>query len=196
MKSKITLTLSILLLSVSAFAAHFNIGFGGSIGFVYSPQQTNVTVGDTVIWTGNFASHPLASLSVPNGATTFNYAGANSTFLYVVTVVGNYNFECAIHHFTGTINAVEPSFVGAVTQQTAIAIYPTSVHNFLKITIPSNTKPLFAEVKNIVGQTALKVELSGEVVNTLDLSNLINGFYFVAIRSNMEVVKVVRIVKE
>ena len=46
------------------------------------------------------------------------------------------------------------------------------------------------------GKLIFKKELSNAVVNTIDLSNLNNGFYFVVIRNEMDIVKVVRIVKE
>ncbi|MEI7801023.1 MAG: T9SS type A sorting domain-containing protein [Bacteroidota bacterium] len=196
MKSKITITVSMLLISISSFATQFNIGFGGSIGLAYSPNVVHVTVGDTVNWMGSFDNHPLASTSVPSGATAFSYGGPNSTFSYVVPVAGTYNFQCSIHLFTGQIIADAGTGINENRIQNEISIYPTSTHNFLKINLPSTSKNLFVEVKNIVGQTAMKSQLASGIENTLDLSNLYNGIYFIAIRNDMDVVKVVRIVKE
>lgn len=196
MKSKITILLAMLLISINTFATQFNIGFGGSIGMTYSPSVVHVTVGDTVNWMGSFDNHPLASTSVPNGANSFSYGGPNSSFSYVVNVIGTYNFHCTVHLFTGQIIADEGTGISSITGENDISVYPTSTRNFLKINLPSSTKNLFVEVKNIVGQTAMKSQLASGIENTLDLSNLYNGIYFVAIRNDMDVVKVVRIVKE
>ncbi len=197
MKSKITLVLSFVLLSFGAFATNHIINFGGSFGMNYSPNQLNVTVGDTITWMGDFMSHPLESTSVPAGADTFQYHGVLPAHSYVVVVEGAYNFHCTVHLFSGQVVAtVFPSSVSQIKPSSEISIYPTSTHNFLKISLPSESKLLVAEVKNILGQTALKSELANGSITTLDLSNLYNGIYFVAIRNDMDVVKVVRIVKE
>ena len=196
MKSKITLLFSIVFLSYGAFATSHLIQFGGSIGMAYSPSVVLANIGDTVIWGGDFSFHPLESTSVPSGANTFNVTSGTS-FIYILSVAGDYNFRCSVHLFTGQVKASTGS-TGTLnkTAQSEILIYPTAVHNFLKISLPSSGKSLIADVKNIVGQTVLQIDLSEGSINTLDFSGLYNGIYFVAIRNDMDVVKVVRVVKE
>lgn len=197
MKSKITLLFSFVLLSFGAFATNHIINFGQSFGMNYVPNLVNVVVGDTITWTGDFSFHPLESTSVPSGADTFQYHGVSPVHFYVIMVAGTYNFHCAQHLFTGQIVATDfPNGINPMQPVSEISIYPTSVHNFLKINLPPSSKSYVAEVKNILGQTALKSELSNGSITTLDLSNLYNGIYFIAIRDEMDVVKVVRVVKE
>ncbi len=197
MKSKITLLLALTFFSFGAFATNHIINFGASFGFNYVPNSLIVEVGDSVQWWGDFMAHPLQENSAPTGAAAFGYNNTNPIYTYVVTVAGDYTFQCAIHGFTGQFTATNPSTaISTVTPSNEISIYPTAVHNFLKISLPSQPKNLFVEVKNIVGQTQLKIDLANSEVNTLDLSGLNNGFYFIAIRNEADVVKVVRIVKE
>lgn len=74
----------------------------------YIPDQLDVMVGDTIIWQGNFAMHPLESTSVPDGAEPF----ANSTgseYRYVVEVAGHYTYHCVAHQpaMSGEFTAYE-----------------------------------------------------------------------------------------
>jgi len=84
------------------------VQFGGAVGFAYSPSSFTVTVGDTVMWEGDFIVHPLASTSVPATAQAFSN-GSGPNFKYVVKVQGTYNFHCTIHLFTGTFTASQSS---------------------------------------------------------------------------------------
>ncbi len=193
MKSKIISTL-LVLFSVATFGTTHNISFAN---FAYSPNLVLITVGDTVTWSGDFTSHPLESTMVPVGAQAFSNS-VGSSFNYVVSVSGDYTFHCTIHSsMTGTIKASTPSTgIGMNNSINEILIYPTAVHSFLKISIPTSSINLIAEVKNILGQTTMKAELSNGSITTLDLSNQNNGIYFIAIRNELDLVKVVRVVKE
>lgn len=162
----------------------------------YSPNVVLANVGDTIIWGGDFSFHPLESTTVPSGANTFNVTSGTS-FIYVLSVAGDYNFHCSVHLFTGQVKATASSTeTSNIDPQSEILIYPTGVHNFLKINMPSSGKSHVADIKNIVGQTVLYMDLSNGSINTLDFSGLYNGIYFVAIRNEMDIVKVVRVVKE
>ncbi len=195
MKSKIFTTL-LVLTSFSTFATTHIFTFGGSLGDVYSPILVNVLVGDTVTWNGDFASHPLESQTIPAGAASF-VCTTGTTFSYAVLFAGDYFFRCDNHStMTGQIKASTPSSVKITDSKNEISIYPTAVLSFLKINMPLSNKIYVADVKNILGQTVLHSELANGNVTTLNLSDIYNGIYFIAIRNDMDVVKVVRIVKE
>ena len=79
--------------------------------YSYSPAEMEVRVGDTIEWSGNFSSHPLASASIPEGAATINRISEGADYRYVVTVPGVYNYQCENHHhsgMTGTFTAAAP----------------------------------------------------------------------------------------
>ncbi len=83
--------------------------------FSYDPSQLDVAVGDTIVWQGNFAAHPLESTSVPTGAAPWGPISSGSEFRYVVEVEGQYDYHCTLHHtsygmsgsFTATVTSVE-----------------------------------------------------------------------------------------
>ena len=62
----------------------------------YTPSNFEALVGDTVIWQGIFADHPLQSTTIPPGATSFSQSTGTS-FSYVIQVAGDYNYHCTIH---------------------------------------------------------------------------------------------------
>jgi plastocyanin len=95
-----------LLFSTSQSATNFTIVFGGTVGLSYSPSFLSVSVGDTVTWVGDFASHPLSSTTIPVGASSWQ-VGTGSSFSYVVPVPGSYNYTCDVHGpaMSGSFNA-------------------------------------------------------------------------------------------
>jgi plastocyanin len=85
---------------------HF-VQFGGSFGLAYSPNSLNVSVGDTIVWQGDFSMHPLSSVSIPTSASVF-HQGSGSEFSYIVRTAGIYNYQCDFHFgsgMTGSFNA-------------------------------------------------------------------------------------------
>jgi plastocyanin len=79
----------------------------------YTPSQFQASVGDTVIWQGDFFSHPLRSSTIPAGAASFAQSSGTS-LSYVLQVAGTYNFRCDFHGgdgmtgtFTTSVTSVE-----------------------------------------------------------------------------------------
>lgn len=88
-----------LLFSTSVHAAQHDIYFGGennSPAFGYAPNTMEVNVGDTIVWHGDFAMHPLASFAVPDGAPAFSNS-TGTTFQYVVMNSGSFRYRCLAH---------------------------------------------------------------------------------------------------
>ena len=95
-----------LIFSVSnmVYAANHIIKFGGTFGLNYNPSNLNVSVGDTVTWQGSFSSHPLSSISVPDGAVTFS-KNSGSSLSYIVQMAGTYNYKCDFHATSGMVGS-------------------------------------------------------------------------------------------
>jgi plastocyanin len=73
----------------------------------YTPSSFQATVGDTVVWQGDFPSHPLQSTTIPSGAPSFS-SSSGTTFSYRIQVAGTYNYLCVFH---------QPSMAGSFTAQ-------------------------------------------------------------------------------
>ncbi len=104
-------------------ATTHTISFGGTS---FSPNTLSVTTGDTVTWTGAFGFHQIQSTSVPATAATFGPTSNTATsFSYVVTVAGTYNYQCNIHFSMGMTGTFTATAAAASTK--AITLSATSV---------------------------------------------------------------------
>ena len=76
-------------------------------GTSFSPNSLNVNVGDTVKFVWSNGSHTTTAVSVPQGAATWNSPlnSSSTSFFYVVTVAGTYNFHCNIHYSMGMVGS-------------------------------------------------------------------------------------------
>ncbi|SRR5579883_131043 len=88
--------------ATSASATTHIVKFGGR---KYTPKTLTVAVGDTIIWQGDFEEHPLTLTSAPKGAPGFAHIEKGSSFRYVVTVAGNYNYICDEHEDEGMVGS-------------------------------------------------------------------------------------------
>jgi len=93
-------------------------------GMSFTPQDLNITVGDTVVWNATEGFHNI------NGSTTtfpsnpesfFNGAPAGSpwTFSHVFTIAGTYDYQCDVHFSMG--------MVGTITVAEAIDCSPDTI---------------------------------------------------------------------
>lgn len=85
------------------------VNFGGSLGDSYEPESFKVSVGDTILWQGPFSKHPMTLMKAPKGAAGFSNINSGTSYRYVVTVPGSYEYQCDKHvdmGMTGSFTAV------------------------------------------------------------------------------------------
>lgn len=163
-------------LSANIFSNTVTISAGG---FAFSPNSTTLNVGDTIKWVWGSGTHTTTSTSVPSGALTWNAAldNINTSFTYVVTVAGQYSYQCNFHvamGMTGTINA------------NPIGIVPISGNVPEKYMLYQNFPNPFNPVTNIKfdlpkrTMIELKIfDLTGGVVETIANGEIEAGSYSV-----------------
>ncbi len=86
-----------LIFSFKSFGVTWNVNVAD---FSFNPPTLpNVHVGDTVKWQWLNGIHTTTSLTIPAGALPWDspLSSSNQTFRYVVTVAGNYNYQCTPH---------------------------------------------------------------------------------------------------
>lgn len=128
-------------LSVNATTHTINVS-----NFQFSPASVpNVACGDTIKWQWINGSHTTTSTTIPAGAVSWNsnINSSTSTYMYVPTIPGTYNYHCIPHLFTGSfvVGCASPAVVfqndygttdslsdasGACVQQTADGGYITA----------------------------------------------------------------------
>ena len=130
------LLLSLFLLLFFSFSQATTINIDVS-DFAFNPAVVVAEVGDTLIWTESSGTHTTTSTSVPSGATTWDYTftGTGDTFIYNITVPGDYAYQCSNHPslMTGTIRVadilpLEENFDYA-TSQTLTDVSPWQNHS-------------------------------------------------------------------
>ena len=174
--------------------------------FSFSPSSVNAMVSDTILWTWASGSHTTTSTSVPAGAATWNQSmnSSSTTFQYVITVAGTYNYKCTPHAssgMTGTINATNPTGINQVTKsEPSISFYPNPVNDKLFI----NLKNFIADKGQIIIYDVLGREINrqqiqiyrGENEYALNVTDLRRGFYFVKVLSAERLDVVMKIIKQ
>ena len=83
--------------------------------FVFTPNNLNITVGDTIKWQWVNGIHTTTSMTIPVGAATWDapITSTNQTFFYRVTTAGNYHYKCT-PHFPGMEGDFNASPIGIV----------------------------------------------------------------------------------
>jgi plastocyanin len=192
MKSSLFIgVLAAVLSSGVASATSYTIRFGGGFGNTYEPKKLTVAVGDTIIWRGDFVSHPLQSTSVPTGADPFaqDTGTVYTPLRYVVRVAGVYDYECAIHGssgMTGQFTATTAGVSGSASSDKA-EIMPQAVKDQIgvRLTLSQNSN-VSARLHDALGR--VMIEIMPEVRDAgvgeirLDSRGLPAGSYFLEVR--------------
>jgi plastocyanin len=190
-KSSLLALMAVFCAAQSPQATTHIVQFGGALGFAYSPSSFSATVGDTVKWEGDFASHPLSSTSIPVTAQTW-HNGSGSSFIYVIEVAGTYNYQCDFHasigmagSFTVTQSGIRyrPLSAGSsATEEVWLSVLDNSGMPIVSMTLPS-TRQVTVKLFNLSGleiATVLKkVVRAGTYTIPIDTKTLANGVYFV-----------------
>ena len=182
----LTLFCSLVLLN-NLQATTFTVTFGGS-ALTYVPSTLNVKVGDIIVWNGSFASHPLASTTIPAAAAKFNNT-TGSTFSYTVTAAGTYNYICTVHQGAGMVGSFVASAATATSDVSSRMAQLTVLNggNLLNLTLDNS-------VANSEKQIQI-VDVSGRLVSSnvmragttelpIDTHRLSPGIYIIAVRDD------------
>ncbi len=128
------LSLILLFIGVQSFATIHSVTVAN---FQFNPANFSAQVGDTVRWTWSSGSHTTTSGNnnggIPVGAASWNenINSGNTTYEYVITIPGTYNYRCIPH---------SPEMIG---QFTASGVFPVTLFDF-KVSATSNNKALIS----------------------------------------------------
>ena len=101
----------------SATAATVNVNVGP--GFSFSPANTTVAAGDTIVWTF-LSTHSTTSDSQTAAEAWDSGIRSSGTFSHTFTVPGTYPYYCSLHSFPGG------TFMNGSVQVTAV-VAPVSI---------------------------------------------------------------------
>ena len=107
----------------------------------FSPSFISVIVGDTVRWKwdNSASAHTTTSISVPFDALTWDNPidNANTSFDYIVTKAGTYNYECTFHAAMGMTGSFTATGTTAINNSVSSSFFTinTIVVDVLEITV-------------------------------------------------------------
>ncbi len=161
-------------------------------GFSFTPSTVAVTVGDTVKWQWVEGIHTTTSTTIPAGAAAWNAPldAVNTTYKYVVTLPGMYNYICIPHQTFGMVGVINASPIGIKPIGTSVPEAYNLSQNFpnpfnpstnITFDLPKNTAVKLV-VYNIIGEQSAVLfngELNAGSYNAdWDASSFPSGVYF------------------
>ncbi len=181
-------------------AATHTIIFGGAEGFNYAPSTLNALIGDEIIFQGNFGSHPLVSVSVPSGASSFTNTSGSADFSYIVSIAGNYNYQCNFHGSSGMVGSFtveDPLNIKPLTRlNTEVTLYPNPSSDFVNINMSASSNNSFANIYSVNGTIVKTVNLGANGINKISMDDLKVGIYLVQITNNVDFNQNIRFIKQ
>ena len=186
---KTFIILSIILSSVTSKATiHVVEVWSGYYKFLN--EDITIQLGDTVQWLPldiPGMAHTITSTNIPSGAMAFDQiwqAPADTFFQYVPQIVGLYEYECTPHAISngmiGSINVIDGlnGITDEISSENDLRIYPNPTSEIIYFKESSSVYPykIFTSYGNLL--------LSGNTNETVNVSTLADGNYFIKIVSD------------
>jgi plastocyanin len=170
--------------------------------YQFTPNSlTGVKIGDTIEWVWVSGVHTASSVSVPNGAASFDFSISSGKAKYVIKVAGTYDYQCNFHGaggMTGSFVVDAATSVSSINFNELI-LEPNPAHDFVNIKMSSNTNDhAKITVFDLIGRSVLSNEMelySNDRTYTMDISGLKNGMYLVYVSSGASISKAFRMIK-
>ena len=179
MKRIILLYLAIFCMVLQSFATVHTVLVGD---FSFSPNSFAAHPGDTILWKWSNGKHTTTSTTIPINASSWNgNITYNSTsFMYVPTVKGTYNYECTVNpamRMIGSFAVTNNTGLSQVSSAPIIRVYPNPVSISLHIQFNTTGLPVSILLMDANGDVVLKKKYKVFVDADIDLQNIPNGNY-------------------
>jgi len=142
-----------------------------------------INVGDLVRWTWTDTFAHTVQNDV-GSAETFNSGpktGLGNTFTYQFNSIGSNPYKCGFHPLSmaGTITVENPLDIEEYSIEN-FTIMPNPAYEQLSIQLPNRIQINSISIFNLLGQ---KMYSSNKLENSIDISNLSKGLYFIKVSS-------------
>lgn len=167
----------------------------------FSPTTFSAEVGDVVkwIWDSNGMAHNVTSASqtIPGGAAPLASGDLTSgTYIYTLTVEGNYGYACTLHTLSGMAAGFQVEAANGISKpnvSVSLGIFPNPFKG--KVTV-KYTGVESIQVVNVLGEKVKTIELSATENKTdVDFDGLPSGIYFFRFVKDGHIVETKRIIK-
>lgn len=159
--------------------------------FQFSPANLTVMVGDVITWQHVSGFHTTTSVTVPDGAQSWDsdISSSLTSFSYTVTVAGDYSYVCVLHNgMTASFIAEQPVSVARLNNDSKNALNAYYSGGIIRVNyaIVNSGKVSFT-LYTIDGRvlSALKTSsmASGTYNDQFDAGNIPTGVYLLRMES-------------
>lgn len=177
-------------------------------GMTFVPDNLlGVLTGDTVEWVWTGGLHTTTSAVIPEGAATWDeqLSSTHPIVNYVPTVSGEYNYVCTYHAAFGMIGkfTVSSQSAGINTPVAADNIFditpnPVTDNNCILTLSSAQDRKITVKLYDLLGAEIKTAEISlspGTNTQSLNLTGLKNGIYFVQVWNDNEKLQTKKLVK-
>jgi len=154
---------------------------------LFTPNNFTITVGDTIMWMWVNGTHTTTSTTIPVGAAAWDeLIDQNSTsYMYVVSTTGTYNYRCTFHYTMGMIGqftAEQASGISENISGVSLNIFANPVSHQLQVNLKSTlTGELSISLNDITGRQVRLLasgnQTAGEHYMQYNLADLPKGMY-------------------
>ena len=192
MKNKLLLFSALLFIATGSSATIHTVSAGGTDGYSFIPASLTMHPGDTIIWAWGNGSHTTTSTNIPPGAASWN-SNINTTttsFMYVATVPGTYNYQCSFQvamGMTGSFTVTSPSGIPTVSKTSNFTAYPNPASESLHIIFQNSSRSVLISLTDMNGKEVLR-QKSGPISETeLDLTDIPDGTYILHVEQHHKI---------
>ena len=164
--------------------------------YSFTPNSVTANLGDTILWLWSNGGHTTTSESIPAGASSWN-SSINSgitSFKYVPTVAGIYNYECTIHAsmgMTGSFTVANSSGINEFSNASIIKAYPNPVSAALHIQFNfeynSTGLPVTVTLTDMNGRRVIKKKYKAFNDVDIDVQDIPDGTYILYAKQGNDV---------
>ncbi len=190
MKRNILIMISAVLL-IATLSAKATIVVITQQDLTFNPATVSVTVGDTIRWVWTSGDHTTTSATIPTGAAAWDspLTATTTSFDYVVTVEGTYNYVCTPHAaagMVGSFTATGTLGIGDRIDMSSVKVYPNPAKDRAVLVFNSDEASIgHLSVYDLLGNQVSTGEVSvkyGTNNINLPVSNINPGIYFVELK--------------
>ena len=167
----------------------------------YPSTLTEVEIGDTIRWEWVNGTHTTTSLSIPDGANSWDspLSSSNTFFEYVIKEAGTYNYKCTPYESVGMLGSFTVNSVASIrdfqSNISDITLYPNPAKDQMHLSFEadgSNTGYLRIRdmLGKVINETSIDISPGGNQLD-VQVDYLRNGIYFLEmnIRDKKKIVK-------
>lgn len=171
-------------------------------GNSFSPNSlTEIEIGDTIRWEWVSGTHTTTSLTIPDGAQSWDspLTSSSTSYEYVIKEAGSFNYKCTPHESVGMIGSITVNSAASVydirSKISDITLYPNPVKNQLHLSFDAGgSNNGFLRIRDMLGkvinETSIDISPGGNQID-VQVDYLRNGIYFLEmnIREEKKIVK-------